>query len=49
METREARPDDNEELLALQDRCPQGKSPVISIVNTPDFFARAKAYDMTKV
>ena len=43
MEIREAVAADNEELQALQARSPQGTSVVISAVNSPDFFARAKA------
>jgi GNAT superfamily N-acetyltransferase len=49
MEIREARPEDNEELQLLQARCPQGTGLIYSVVNTPDFFARAKAYDDYKV
>jgi ribosomal protein S18 acetylase RimI-like enzyme len=44
MEIREARPEDNEALQRLQAKCPQGTNFIISMVNTPDFFARAKAY-----
>ncbi|MFC1834348.1 GNAT family N-acetyltransferase [Thermodesulfobacteriota bacterium] len=46
---REATQNDNLELQALQERCPQGTSLVVSMVNTPDFFARAKAHDSSKV
>jgi GNAT superfamily N-acetyltransferase len=49
MEIREARSDDNDELQALQLQCPQGKKLILSIVNTPDFFARTKAYQSSKV
>jgi GNAT superfamily N-acetyltransferase len=49
MEIREARPEDNDELIALQMACPQGKKLIVSIVNTPDFFAKAKAYESYKV
>jgi L-amino acid N-acyltransferase YncA len=49
MEIREARAPDNEELQSLQARCPQGTSLVISAVNTPDFFARAQAYEQARV
>lgn len=49
MDIREARPDDNEQLMALQLRCPQGMKLTVSNVNTPDFFARTKAYKMAKV
>ena len=49
MDIREARPDDNDELKALQLKCPQGKKLIVSVVNTPDFFARAKAYESSKV
>jgi N-acetylglutamate synthase-like GNAT family acetyltransferase len=33
----------------LQSRCPQGTSLVYSVVNTPDFFGRAKVYKDYKV
>lgn len=49
MDIREARPDDNDELMALQEKCPQGKKLIASVVNTPDFFARTKAYQSSKV
>ena len=46
---REATLNDNEELQQLQAQCPQGTSLIVSAVNTPDFFARAKAYEAYKV
>jgi GNAT superfamily N-acetyltransferase len=49
MNIREATPKDNPELQRLQAKCPQGKTLIVSIVNTPDFFARAKAYGSYKV
>jgi ribosomal protein S18 acetylase RimI-like enzyme len=49
MHIREALPDDNHELQVVQERCPQGTSLVLSIKNWPDFFARAKAYENSKV
>lgn len=49
MEIREARPGDNDELMALQEKCPQGEKLIVSAVNTPDFFARAKAYETYKI
>lgn len=49
MHIREATHDDNEELKQLQARCPQGTTLIVSTVNTPDFFARAKAYEDYKV
>jgi len=49
MYIREATPNDNEELQRLQAQCPQGTSLIVSTVNTPDFFARAKAYESHKV
>lgn len=49
MKIREANFDDNDALQALQAKCPQGTDIVVSIVNTPDFFARAKAYDLYNV
>lgn len=42
-------PDDNDELKALQLKCPQGRKLIASVVNTPDFFARTKAYESSKV
>jgi GNAT superfamily N-acetyltransferase len=49
MHIREAIAADNEELQALQARCPMGTNLIVQAVNTPDFFARAKAYENYKV
>jgi predicted N-acetyltransferase YhbS len=49
MYIREATADDNNELEELQAKCPQGTTLIVSTVNTPDFFARVKAYDSYKV
>jgi ribosomal protein S18 acetylase RimI-like enzyme len=49
MRIREAVPSDNHELQAVQARCPQGTSLVLSTVNRPDFFARARAYETSRV
>ena len=49
MDIREAVPEDNDDLQALQAKCPQGTDLVATIINTPDFFSRAKAYEMYKV
>jgi GNAT superfamily N-acetyltransferase len=49
MHIREALPEDNENLQRLQAQCPQGTSLIVSTVNTPDFFARAKPYESYKV
>jgi len=49
MDIREASPDDNQALQDLQARCPQGTTLVVSLVNTPDFFARVKAYPTYRV
>jgi RimJ/RimL family protein N-acetyltransferase len=49
MDIREAVPEDNDELQQLQAECPQGTSLIVSTVNTPDFFARVKAYESYKV
>ena len=49
MYIREATQKDNEELQQLQARCPQGTTLVVSTVNTPDFFARVKAYSDYRV
>jgi GNAT superfamily N-acetyltransferase len=45
MYIREATSKDNESLQNLQAQCPMGASLIVSQVNTPDFFARAKAYE----
>jgi GNAT superfamily N-acetyltransferase len=49
MYIREATADDNHELQELQAKCPQGTTLIVSTVNTPDFFARVKAYESYKV
>jgi GNAT superfamily N-acetyltransferase len=49
MYIREATPDDNDQLQTLQARCLYGTGLVVSTVNTPDFFARARAYASGKV
>ncbi len=49
MVIRDATPDDNEVLQKLQATCPQGTSVLVSIVNIPDFFARAKTYESHRV
>lgn len=49
MHIREARPEDNQALMDLQARCPQGRGLVTSLVNTPDFFARARAWPEHRV
>lgn len=49
MRIREALPEDNNELQELQAKCPQGTTLIVSTVNTPDFFARVKAYESYKV
>ena len=49
MDIREATPGDNNQLLELQSRCPIGTTLIVSAVNTPDFFARVKAYENFKV
>ena len=42
---REAEPGDNEVLLALQLRCPQGTELVFQFDRSPDFFARSMPYE----
>lgn len=49
MYIRDATPQDNEELQELQAKCPVGTTLIVSMLNTPDFFARAKAYESWKV
>jgi GNAT superfamily N-acetyltransferase len=49
MHIREALSEDNNKLQELQAKCPQGTTLIVSTVNTPDFFARAKAYESYKV
>ncbi len=46
---REAKPEDGQELKELEARCPAGTTLIVSRVNTPDFFARARAYEDWKV
>jgi len=46
---REATPDDNDELIKLQEKCPQGTTLIVSAVNTPDFFARSSVYKDSKI
>ena len=49
MHIRESIADDNAELQKLQAQCPMGTNLIVSNVNTPDFFARAKAFDFYRV
>lgn len=49
MHIRKATPDDNEPLQQVMARCPQGTSLVLTLLNSPDFFARAKAYETHEV
>ena len=49
MEIREAVPEDNDALKKLQAQCPQGTDLIVSVINTPDFFARAKVHESYKV
>jgi GNAT superfamily N-acetyltransferase len=49
MHIREAGAEDNDELQELQAKCPVGRTLIVSTVNAPDFFARAKAYESYKV
>jgi GNAT superfamily N-acetyltransferase len=46
---REATANDNAQLQELQVKCPQGRALSVSVVNTPDFFARARVYESYKV
>ncbi len=49
MDIREALPEESEDLQRLQAKAPQGKSLVVSTVNIPDFFSRARVYPSYKV
>ena len=49
MDIREAVSSDNIELQQLQAKCPQGTTLIVSTVNKPDFFARAKVYEDFKI
>ena len=49
MHIREAKVEDNKELQLIQSQCPMGSNLVVSTINSPDFFARAKAYESFKV
>lgn len=46
---RDATPDDQRALQRIQARCPQGTGLRFTTVNTPDFFARAQAYEEARV
>ena len=46
---REACIEDNDQLMALQAKCPHGTSVVMRIVNVPDFFSRARTYEHSRV
>ncbi len=46
---REATPADQAALQAVQAQCPQGTGLRFTTVNTPDFFARARAYEEAHV
>ncbi len=49
MDIRQATSNDNETLQHLMAQCPQGSSLIITLVNTPNFFARAQAYETYRV
>ena len=49
MKIREAAPTENKELQRIQAESPQGKSLIVSTVNIPNFFSRARAYRSHKV
>jgi GNAT superfamily N-acetyltransferase len=49
MEIREATQRYNDSLRDLQARCPMGTSLIVTAVNTPDFFSRARAYARPKI
>lgn len=46
---REALASDNEELIMKQALCPVGKDLIVRVVNSPDFWGRARAYRNHKV
>ena len=49
MYIREATSADNDDLIELQTKCPQGTTIIVSTVNFPDFFARARVYEDYRV
>lgn len=49
MNIREAAPEESELLQRLQAGAPQGRSLVVSTVNVPDFFSRARCYESCTV
>jgi GNAT superfamily N-acetyltransferase len=49
MYIREAKTEDGQILQDLEARCPAGTTLIVSRVNTPDFFARSKAYEHWRV
>jgi len=44
IEVREATEEDNQTLIELQTKCPQGTSIVLNVDSSPDFFARSKPF-----
>jgi len=42
---REARPQDNQALLELQLKCPQGTALILQLDRAPDFFSRSQPYE----
>jgi GNAT superfamily N-acetyltransferase len=44
IEVREATEEDNQTLIKLQTKCPQGTSIILNIDSSPDFFARSKPF-----
>jgi GNAT superfamily N-acetyltransferase len=45
MNIREAKPEDNQALLKLQLKCPQGTALILQFDRAPDFFARSQPYE----
>jgi RimJ/RimL family protein N-acetyltransferase len=45
VDIRKATVDDNEDLIEIQQKCPQGTDMVINIDRSPDFFARISPYE----
>jgi len=49
MYIRDAMPDDNEELQALQARCPMGTALIVSTVNMPGFLLESRRMSRGKL
>lgn len=45
MQIREAKPEDNQQLIELQRKCPMGSDLLLQLDSSPDFFNRSRGYE----